>query len=157
MKKFVLLSATLIYSLAFAQTDDPGCNLNVSQKMGFCDGNATCATTTNCATVNFTVVCSNTYWVKAWTACESTNCAHCASCVEIRNNSGVVFSISTEQFCPSPSTTCCDTNAWTPSPGNYTLKVCLVPCNEGDEETCCHEGHGCYAWGQVSSQPLSCP
>ncbi len=157
--KSLLLSGLLLVglcSICLGQTDDPGCNLYASQKDSDCDGESTCATATNCPTVSFKVVCNDTYWIKAWTDCGLTHCAHCASCVSIYTDppgATPVYFLSTEEECDE--TECCQVVTTTLTAGNYLLKICLVPCNEVDAETCCG-GAPCVAWGEISKYSLSC-
>ena len=155
--KLMFLIGLLLASWAavFAQGDVPGCNLYVTAKDDNCSGTTTCAQADRCETVPFRVVCANAYWIKAQTDCGQTHCAHCASCVYIYTDPpgpNYVKFVSTTDVCDDAD--CCKFDTWTPAAGNYLLKVCLIPCNEVDEETCC--SGICTAWGYVSSQSLSC-
>lgn len=159
MRKHVLLVMLqlLFCSIVFAQTDDPGCNLQVTLSDATCNVDQTnCGTTTGCATTTFTVVCTGLYYLKGWTSCTGTNCAHCAVCVSvIKSTGGTLNSCSTINQCDQG--TCCNVCTYTLTPGSYTMYVCKFPCNEVDEEPCCDEQYGCTAWGTVSSNSLSCP
>ncbi|MBL0061481.1 MAG: hypothetical protein IPP40_08370 [bacterium] len=84
MKKHVLLVMLqlLFCTMVFGQTDDPGCNLNVTLSDVTCNVSQTsCFTTTGCTSFGITVVCSGTYYLKAWTACSGTHCTLCFMCI----------------------------------------------------------------------------
>lgn len=159
MKKVIIAGMLLaLCSTGFCQTDDPGCNLYATQKDTTCVSTSTCATATNCPTQSFTIVCvpNATYWVKGFTKCEGTHCAHCAACVKVKDSGGAtVVSFDTRDVeCQRGEY--CQTVTWTPSTaGAYSLEVCLVPCNSVDGSTCCDE-YDCRAIGEISSQTLSC-
>jgi hypothetical protein len=159
MKKLLLTLALQMFfwAVVFGQTDDPGCNLSASITDSNCEATSTCATATNCPSTSFTVVCpNNTYWVKAYTKCDGTHCAHCKACLKITDSGGrTVVLFDTGNECNSND--CCEVQTWVPgSTGTFHIQVCLVPCNSVDGSVCCEE-FSCNAIGIVSSNTLTCP
>ncbi len=165
MKKALMIGMLMVVcSTAFAQMDNPGCSLDVTQKDSNCGLNTNCANVLSCPTASFSVTagCPTNLWIKAWTACLGSNCPpcqHCASCVSIYTSGGAfVVSLNTELECDeNGGGTCCDVIQHTFAPGNYVMHVCLVPCNDIDGETCCTAGYPFAAFGRVSQSTLSCP
>lgn len=160
MKKHALLIVLqlLFCSLVMGQTDNPGCQKNISHKDSDCSQSSTCATATACPQLRFSMDCTSSYSVIAYTECSGTGCSHCASCVRIRTLDGtIVFEITTSGVNYCQQGDCCETGIWTPSAtGDYYLEVCLVPCQSVDGEVCCID-YGCAAWGKISDGALSCP
>lgn len=154
MKKLILLVLLqlLICSMVFGQTDDPGCSKLVTGYDDVCsDG---CNTTTGCSTFSFHVYCGGTYYLKAWTACSATNCAHCASCVSIYTDPPGLTPIASVNNLGNCEDLDCDEIVATTalSAGNYIMYVCLVACTDNDEDVCCDpdygcKAHGCLKWG----------
>lgn len=158
MKKSPLLITILIllYAVALGQTDDPGCYLNVKNSDITCNDQTSCSPNEECGTTTFTVTCPGKYYIKAWTACTGTHCAHCESCVIVQpSGGGLAFPCATNTECSSLG--CCKVCTYTLSAGSYTLYVCKYPCNESDEEACCSDQYDCTAWGQISDSVLTCP
>lgn len=159
MKKLILLaiSQLLFCSMLFAQTDDPGCNLYVTQvDVGCTTGQTSCPGSIGCtSSSNFRVVCSGNFSIKAWTTCGTGSCSNCASCVSIYT-AGQGDLVATCTNLSTCGVTCCSvcSGVYLLS-GDYVMRVCLVPCPSGNEEDCCDGA--CKAYGAISSNALSCP
>lgn len=143
-------------SMCFGQTDDPGCSITVSEIDADCTtGEEDCDFTAGCTTSSvFHVLCDGSAWIKAWTECPGGNCKNCAACVNIYTSGtgDLVFSCSSLPDCDEECCrVCVDPNF---TAGYYIMRVCLVSCPGGDEEACCNGS--CKAYGQFSSNPLSC-
>lgn len=161
MKKliFLAISQLLFCSIAFGQTDNPGCYFLSTVTDAACESDTSCSSADHCTTAQFTVQCAGLIRAKAYTkSADGTPCAHCASCVTISTTGGLtLLSFDTSAECDeSGGGICCDSASVRLSPGNYNLRVCLIPCNGIDYTPCCNEGHNFKAWGVVSSDPLSC-
>lgn len=152
----MVLFSLLCFTYAQAQSDDPGCHFGASVSDTNCVVRTTCATATQCPRTQFTVRCAGTIRFKALAVSEDgANCAHCAACVTITTLGGaqlLTFDTSTE----CDNTDCCDISSLQMAAGNYYMYVCLVPCNDVDNEPCCTDGHGYSAVAYVSDQPLYC-
>jgi len=158
MKKLILLaiSQLLFCSILFAQTDDPGCSVVVNLTDTGCGEGTSCADATGCTSSGqFHVQCNGTGWIKAWVECsEGVHCDNCAVCVKIvTGGSGdPVTECGTLGGCDDDS--CCTVCTYSFTPGDYIMRVCLLPCPGGNQQACC--SGQCKAYATFSTNSLGC-
>lgn len=161
MKNVVLLTLSLLAANLPSYCQQVNCAITVQQHESECSVVANCNSTEGCATQPFHLNCSGDYTLVATAACGSTNCGHCAACVNVYTDppGGIpVASCNTLSICEqNDCESACQVNL---SSGDYIMYVCLTSCTdaEGDIFACCEEdetckARGCLRWGIATSCP----
>ncbi len=124
------------------------CAISVSATDSVCTGFHDCLSTTGCTSISFTANCTGKYDLKAETICSRGDCEDFNACVNVYEG-GTRIGENCHVLPCSDCTEMCASAVCLEAHHNYTLYVCLTPCEPTD--TCSTPGaSSCKALGTVN-------